>query len=188
MLAATSASLSQFAGFWRYPAEEQQWTEMANDTAYSRDVFVSGDMVIDGAQDGETWDVQLIYPDGHTLAWPTITFRASYSTGSGEQQNCFVSSGWYLCGGSSLWVQSYVTIQCSQTGVFTMVFKDNGAEFHRGTFTLKPQIRDYAVQPWNQIAYGNDPYDTRCWASSLSTDRSTSPITTETSAAAGSLA
>lgn len=165
-LAALSGSVSQFAGFWRYPAEEQQWTQMANDTAYSRDVFVSGDIVVYDAQDGETWDVQLVYPDGRTLSWPTITFHAVYQTGAGEQRDCFVSSGWYLCGSTSIWVQSYVTIQCSETGTFTMVFKDNGTEFHRGTFTLKPQIRDGAVQPWNQIAYDTDPYARRCWKDS----------------------
>lgn len=61
MMSVASAG-TDFAGFYRYPAEEKTWMAMEADSAYFRDAFVSGDEAISGATDGQTWYAKAIGP------------------------------------------------------------------------------------------------------------------------------
>ena len=162
MMAASSGT--DFAGFYRYPAEEQYWMAMESDTAYFRDAFVSGDEVIADATDGQTWYAKAIGPNGASVTWQTMTFRASYN----GEEHCFVTAAWYLCGSDYVYIQWYMTSQCLPTGSWTMQFFHDGQLALEKNFTLKPSIPPNKVPLKSQLGYTTTQYSNFC---TLSTDK-----------------
>ena len=162
MLSMTSGT--DFVGLFRYPAEEQAWMIMDADTAYFRDAFVSGDEVIADATDGQTWYAKAIGPNGVTVTWATMTFRASYN----GEDNCFVTSSWYLCGGDYLYIQWYMTSQCLPSGNWKMQFFHDGQLALEKPFFLKPSIPPGKVPLKSQLTYATTQYSNYC---TLTTDR-----------------
>jgi hypothetical protein len=153
-----SSSTDRFYGFFRYSAEQQEWLEMENATAYTRDWFISGDTELTGTTDGETWSVAATLPDGSQAVWQTVTFRATYN----GEQSCFVTTQWSLCGSTSAYMEWYLQSQCAQAGRWTMKFYHNGQEWHSGQFTTQPRTPPNTVPVMNQLQYTTDAYAGWC--------------------------
>lgn len=146
---------------WRYPAEEKSWIIMASDTAYYRDVLAGVETYISNATDGETWYADAILPDGSTIKWDNLTFRSS----NGDQQNCFISPWWVICGSPNIVIRWYTDVQCRPTGNWTMNFYNNGVKFATKSFYVKPQIAPGKVPSgatYNQGSYATIRYDSIC--------------------------
>ncbi len=146
---------------WRYPAEEKSWIIMASDTAYYRDVLAGVETYISNAADGETWYADAILPDGSTIKWENLTFRSS----NGDQQNCFISPWWVICGSPNIVIRWYANVQCRPTGNWTMNFYNNGVKFATKSFYVKPQIPPGKVPSgdvYNQKRYPSISYDSIC--------------------------
>ena len=169
-----AAASTEFVGFYRYPAEEQTWMLMDSDTAYIRDAFVSGDEYISGATDGQTWYAKAIGPNGATVVWQTMTYRATYN----GQQNCFVTQSWYLCGSDAVYIEWYMNSQCLPSGSWTMQFFHDGQMALEKKFFLKPSIPPGKVPLENQLAYAdtqivNNRYSNTCGLTTDEGDRHT---------------
>lgn len=143
----TAAASDAFTGFYRYSTEDETWREMLGDSAFFRDAFVEGTTEHSGAVDGDRYFARATGPEGVQVTWATITFRASYN----GEQDCFVTSGWYLCGGDYIYVEWYMTSQCMPPGEYTMEFLKNDQLIDRRTFTLKPSIEAGRVALHSQL-------------------------------------
>lgn len=155
----STMSSNTLLGLWRYPAEERYWLQMTNATAYFRDVLAGAKTYIYGATDGETWTVDAQLSDGSTIKWPVVTFYANY----GGSSNCFVGKPWVICGFRNIIILWYATVQCKQTGLWTMNFYNNSNYLFSTQFTLLPQINPVKVNPpLNQGSY-LDAYDSICY-------------------------
>lgn len=155
----TTLSTSSFRGYWRYPAEERQWMQMINATAYFRDVLAGAITYISGATDGETWNIEILYPEGTSQTLSPLIFYQSYDGYS----DCFVYEGTILyCGSTNVTVLWRVRVQCFPPGLWTMNFYNNNNYLFSTQFTLLPQIYPNKVPLYNQGSY-TDAYDTICY-------------------------
>jgi hypothetical protein len=159
MAAATATGTDTFEGFFRYPAETQQFTAMNASTAYYRDVFEGGETFSSNAVDGDTIYAQIYNSSGTLIStWSSFVFHSSYLYNGQTLQNCWVGGGQILCGSNAIDVLWYIQLQCND-GAFTMKFYRNNVEFAEGAFTLLPQIEESRVQTYNQVPYVGAGYE-----------------------------
>lgn len=160
MLVADSSSTGKahFVRLVRYPTEIQSFVTMQNDTAFSRDMFTGTDWYVQGAQDGDSWNVAFTMANGSVITSPDLRFVSTL----GSETDCFVSGLSHLCGFTGIFVESYFTSQCGATGPVRVTFTENGGTWGSDTFYLKNQISDSSVPTWNQNAFSNHAYDNQC--------------------------
>ncbi len=149
--AAVAGSQTLMGSLWHYPAEDEEWLEMQNKTAYFRDVMFGANTLIYGAEDGETWHAEFIEANGTMRVSPTLKFFRDFD----GKSNCFVSPFWSVCGSDSASVLWYQNGQCRTTGLWKINFyKDSGFLFSTD-FSVLPQIEEEKVPAFNQAAYAD---------------------------------
>jgi hypothetical protein len=164
-------SSNTLGDIYRYPAEEKYWLKMVNATAYFRDVLVGAITYISGATDVETWNIEILYPEGTSQILSPVVFYQSYDGYS----NCFVYEGTILyCGSTNATVLWRVRVQCFSPGLWTINFYNNNNYLFLTQFTLLPQIYPEKVPLYNQGAYNNPNntdhiYDNVCRTSTCTT-------------------
>jgi hypothetical protein len=145
-VAPSEASTNIFQGFERYPVNGKAWVPFVDGKAYFRDAFVGGLTMILDATDGEEWGGSVVRPDGSYLYWYPIRFYANYQ----GKSNCFVCSNWKepICGSNSIVMRWYTNVRpdadsglpCYPTGLWRVIFTNNGMAFATPEFTLLPQV------------------------------------------------
>ncbi|KWT78419.1 hypothetical protein [Candidatus Magnetominusculus xianensis] len=155
-------AFNTFQGLGRYPAEEKQFVQMTDSTAYFRDAVVQAMVYVTYAGDGDNWSASVTSPDGKTTYWGTITFYSRYN----GRHHCFVyPSSYAKCDEPSTIISWPIFVQCSQSGNYQINLyhndSTNPAPFATVQFTLLPQIKPGKVPVYNQAAY-EDAYDNMC--------------------------
>jgi hypothetical protein len=160
MLVADSSSSGKahFIRLVRYPTEQQTFVTMQNDTAFSRDMFTGTDWFVQGAQDGDSWNVSFTLANGSVVTGPDLRFVSVL----GSETDCFISGLSHLCGFTGIFVESYFTSQCGTTGPVRVTFTENSGTWGSDTFYLKNQIDSASVPTWNQNAFSDQAYDNQC--------------------------
>ncbi len=153
----------QFEQLVRFPAEEQAFITMTGNTSYFRDFFAGGETFSDGANDGDTLTASITLPSGTTLQFSPITFHSSLN----GQQDCWEGFGLLACNSTSIDVIWFDTVQCGQTGDYSMSFFRNGNAFASNiVFHLTPTINPSKVagegSVYNQGTYGTVQYGNFC--------------------------
>jgi hypothetical protein len=150
------ATSDQFVQLVRFPAEEQAFMKMNASTAYFRDFFAGGETFSNGANDGDTLTATVTFPSKNTLQFDPVTFHSSLN----GQQDCWQSLDFTVCNSTSIDIIWFVTVQCGQTGDFSMSFSRNGVPFASNVvFHLTPTINPAKVAGEGPV-YDQSTYDT----------------------------
>lgn len=157
------ATSDQFEQLVRFPAEEQAFIQMNGNTSYFRDFFAGGETFSDGANDGDTLTATVTLPSNNTVQFDPVTFHSSLN----GQQDCWQSLDFTVCNSTSIDIIWFVTVQCGQTGDFSMSFFRNGAAFASNVvFHLTPTINPGKVAgegpTYDQTTYDTVPYGNFC--------------------------
>ena len=166
---------------WQFAPQLQPGTD-GNYTAHFRDVALGAAITVNcsGLESGETWSATWTSPAGVTKGTSTLTY----------QNGCFYGGLWYTCEcGWPPYISFntftfYTTIQCSDTGLWTVDLAHNGAVYATKHINILPQVDDTKLHkpPYNQLAY-SDPYDSICHSADgqhvqhCPTDNSLWPVT-----------
>jgi len=148
------------ADYWQLAPRMQPGSD-GNYTAHFRDVALGAAIAVNcnGLVNGETWSATWTSPTGEVYGPSTLLY----------QNGCFYGGLWYFCGcGWPPYITYeeftfYRTIQCSDTGVWTLELAHNGVVFATEYINILPQINPtFLHQPsFSQLDY-NDPYDHIC--------------------------
>lgn len=144
----------------RLPAETNSPVPLANgDTAYFRDVAVSTTHTITATTDGQTFRLDLVYPDGSRDQGATLTFRSTFN----GQSDCFVFGLGSLCGGTQIFLFLDINVQCAPNGLYRLEPFVNGAPESAavGEFQLIPMIPPGTYTTYDQGDFST-PYDSAC--------------------------
>jgi hypothetical protein len=173
----TTAAITSdtFENFVRFPAEEQTFLQMQNNTAYFRDFFTGGETFSDGANDGDTLSATVTDPNGVLIgSFAPITFHATFN----GQTDCWVGGfpAVTLCGATSIDVIWFFNSQCGTSGNYTMSFSRNSGVFFTGTFNMVPSINPdkvsfIAAPNYNQGNYSTTQYGNFCWITNAKTGK-----------------
>ncbi|MFZ3158540.1 MAG: C39 family peptidase [Smithella sp.] len=158
-----------FNSFVRWPSEDgdlsDPWyaiTMKNGNTAYFRDVLIGARVYLRATAgvSSESWNTVFTAEDGTIYNFSPVTYYANYS----GYQNCFVTSGWYCCGKTSIGIVWYLTRdiargQCLPSTKWQADFTHNGTQVYSSTFDLLPQIESERIpflsQNGNTSAYDN---------------------------------
>ena len=145
---------------WQFAPQLQPGTD-GNYAAHFRDVALGAAITVNcnGLVSGETWSATWTSPTGAVKGTSTLTY----------QNGCFYGGLWYTCEcGWPPYISTniftfYTTIQCSDTGVWTVDLAHNGEIYATKQINILPQVDTSKLhQPlYNQLDY-NDPYDSIC--------------------------
>ncbi len=174
--ATASFASDSFQGFYRFPAETQQFTLMqattingvSQPTAYYRDNFTGGETYDFGASNGDQLEATMTLPGGNVETWPAFTFYSSYN----GQTDCWVSSQQYICNAMDIVILWFSETQCDAEGAYSMSFSRNGKVFYTGSFHLTPRIPPNTIPLYAQgnllltntlEPWATDQVDNFCW-------------------------
>ncbi|HNQ78114.1 MAG TPA: hypothetical protein PKJ37_03600 [Acidobacteriota bacterium] len=144
---------------WQFAPQLQPGTD-GNYTAHFRDVALGAAITVNcsGLESGETWSATWTSPTGAVKGTSTLTY----------QNGCFYGGLWYTCEcGWPPYISTniftfYTTIQCSDTGVWTVDLAHNGVIYATKQINILPQVDESRFpQKYSQLNY-YDNYDHIC--------------------------
>ncbi len=170
-----AATSDTFLNFVRFPAEEQTFLSMQNNTAYYRDFFSGGETFANGANDGDSLSATITDPNGVQIgSFSPIVFHSSFN----GQTDCWVGGfpAVALCGSTSIDVTWFFNSQCGTSGSYTMSFSRNSATYFTGKFNMVPSINpdkvSFITAPnYNQGNYSTTQYGNFCWVTNAKTGK-----------------
>ena len=144
---------------WQFAPQLQPGSD-GNYTAHFRDVALGAAITVNcnGLVSGETWSATWTSPTGAVKGTSTLTY----------QNGCFYGGLWYTCEcGWPPYISTniftfYTTIQCSDTGVWTVDLAHNGETYATKQINILPQVDESRFpQKYSQLNY-YDNYDHIC--------------------------
>ena len=156
--AVTGAGTTNFLEFERFSVERNDWLVADGDSAFFRDLTFAVVQDIQGASNGDTWQMQATLPDGSLFDYPVVTFYSSYNGAS----DCFVvTSSNFVCGSNNVTLYDVKQIQCGQTGKWKFTMKFNVGTYDQREAKIVSRI-DENVLP--MLAQGTFPWGPQLYA------------------------